>query len=87
MRELENFIERSVILSPGQILRAPLEEIQAHAPEPSTAGTLEQMEREYIIRVFRDMDGVISKAAHRLGIPRTTLNARMQKLGISRSEL
>jgi formate hydrogenlyase transcriptional activator len=86
IRELENFIERSVILSRGPNLRAPLAEIRADALEPA-GGTLEQVEREHIIRVLREMGGVVSKAATRLGLPRTTLNAMMRKLGISRKDL
>lgn len=87
VRELENFIERSVILSPGPILRAPLDEIcPGAAPKPSH-DTLEQVERDHILRVLRDTDGVITLAAARLGMPRTTLNAMMRKLGISREDL
>ena len=86
VRELENFIERSVILSPGTTLRAPLAELRADAAK-SPDGTLAEMEREYIIRVLRETDGVISAAANRLGLPRTTLNAMMRKLGISRKDL
>ena len=87
MRELENFIERSVILSRGPTLRAPLAELRATTAETTDSSTLEQMEREYILRVFRETGGVISAAATRLGMPRTTLNAMMKKLGISRSDL
>jgi formate hydrogenlyase transcriptional activator len=86
VRELENFIERSVILSRGPTLRAPLAEIRADAVE-TAGGTLAEMEREYIIRVLRETGGVISAAATRLGMPRTTLNAMMRKLGISRKDL
>jgi formate hydrogenlyase transcriptional activator len=86
VRELENFIERSVILSPGSTLRAPLAELRADAVETS-GGTLAEMEREYIIRVLRKTGGVISAAAFRLAVPRTTLNAMMRKLGISRKDL
>ena len=86
VRELENFIERSVILSRGPALRAPLAELRADAVE-ATGGTLADMEREYIIRVLRETGGVISAAATRLGMPRTTLNAMMKKLGISRQDL
>ena len=87
VRELENFIERSVILSRGPTLRAPLAEIRPDAMEPSGNSTLAQMEREHIIRVLREMNGVVSKAATRLGLPRTTLSAMMKKLGISRKDL
>jgi PAS domain S-box-containing protein len=86
VRELENFIERSVILSRGPTLRAPLAELQADAAE-TAGGTLAEMEREYIVRVLRETSGVISAAATRLGLPRTTLNAMMQKLRISRKDL
>ena len=87
IRELENFIERSVILSRGLNLSAPLGELRAAAVETTGGSTLEEMERDYILRVFRDTGGVISTAASRLGMPRTTLNAMMKKLGISRSDL
>ena len=83
VRELENFIERSVILSPGSTLRAPLSEMRVGAGDPLIDGTLEQIEREHIIRVLRETGGVVTKAAVRLGMPRTTLNALMRKLGIS----
>jgi formate hydrogenlyase transcriptional activator len=87
VRELENFIERSVILSRGPALRAPLAELRDTALETTGGSTLEEMEREYILRVFRENDGVVSITATRLGVPRTTLNAMMKKLGISRSDL
>ena len=87
VRELENFIERSVILSRGPSLRAPLAELRAAAAEATSGSTLEEVERDYILRVFRETGGVISAAATRLGMPRTTLNAMMKKLGISRSDL
>jgi formate hydrogenlyase transcriptional activator len=87
VRELENFIERSVILSRGPNLRAPLAELLATAAESSSGSTLEEVERDYILRVFRETGGVISAAATRLGVPRTTLNAMMKKLGISRTDL
>jgi formate hydrogenlyase transcriptional activator len=87
VRELENFIERSVILSRGPGLRAPLSELRAEASETSSQATLEDVERDHILRIFRETGGVVSAAATRLGIPRTTLNAMMKKLGISRSDL
>jgi len=85
VRELENFIERSVILSPGSTLRAPLAELRADVVE-TAGGTLAEMEREYIIQVLRKTGGVISAAAIRLGVPRTTLNAMLRKLEISRKD-
>ena len=87
VRELENFIERAVILTQGANLRAPLAEIRADALEPAGNATLEQVEREHIIRVLRETNLVVSKAAIRLGMPRTTLNAMMHKLGISPKDL
>ena len=87
VRELENFIERAVILSRGPNLRAPLAEIRPGASDPGGDSTLEHVEREHILRVLRETSGVISKAAARLGMPRTTLNALMRKLGISRKDL
>lgn len=87
VRELENFIERSVILSRGPNLRAPLAEIRAEAEGPSSDSTLEHVEREHILRVLRETGGVVSKTAARLGVPRTTLNAMMRKLGVSRKDI
>jgi formate hydrogenlyase transcriptional activator len=87
VRELENFIERSIILSRGPDLRVPLAELRADPPEAADRFTLEEVERNYILHVIRETDGVISAAATRLGVPRTTLNAMMKKLGISRSDL
>ncbi len=87
VRELENFIERAVILSRGPNLRAPLAEIRPDVVEVAGTGTLEQVERDHIIRILRETNGVITKAAVRLGMPRTTLNAMMRKLGISTKEI
>ena len=86
VRELENFIERSVILSRGPSLRAPLSELRSDG-ETTSGSTLEEVERDHILRVFRESGGVVSTAATRLGMPRTTLNAMMKKLGISRGDL
>jgi formate hydrogenlyase transcriptional activator len=86
VRELENFIERSVILSRGPDLRAPVAELRADVPEADGDSTLDHMERNHILRVFRETGGVISAADDRLGIPRTTLHSLMKKLGISRSD-
>ncbi len=87
IRELENFIERSVILTQGSTLRAPVAELHAAAVEITGSLTLQEVERDYILRVYRETGGVISVTASRLGIPRTTLNAMMKKLRISRSDL
>ncbi len=87
VRELENFIERSVILSRGPSLRAPLAELRRATPAGGGNATLEEVERDHILRIFRETGGVVSAAAGRLGMPRTTLNAMMKKLGISRTDL
>ena len=87
VRELENFIERSVILSRGPSLRAPIGEMRSDESQPAGSATLEQVEREHIMRVLRESGGVVTKAATRLGLHRTTLNAMMRKLGISRKDI
>ena len=91
IRELENFVERSVILSQNGALRAPLSELQAESPAPGAVpdDTLRSCEREHIIQMLRQTRGMLSGpsgAAARLGLKRTTLQYRMQKLGISRSD-
>lgn len=91
VRELENFIERSVILSSGSVLRAPLSELQTGENTPGTVdSTLENAEREHILKVLRECAGVVSGprgAATKLGLKRTTLQSKMLKLGISRQGL
>ncbi|MFN0100887.1 MAG: sigma 54-interacting transcriptional regulator [Bryobacteraceae bacterium] len=87
VRELENFIERSVVLSPGPVLCAPLSELRVEVPERDGNSSLEDVERGHILRIFRETGGVISVAASILGMPRTTLNAKLKKLGISRGDL
>jgi formate hydrogenlyase transcriptional activator len=85
VRELENFIERSVILSRGPILSVPVREIQHGAPESKISGTLVDLERAHIVRALRESRGVVKIAAKSLGLARTTLHAKMKKLGISRN--
>ncbi len=87
VRELENFLERSVILSTGSSLRAPLDEIRRVAASATGGSTLEQVDREHVLRVLGESGGVITTAATRLGLHRTTLNALMKRLGISRKDL
>jgi formate hydrogenlyase transcriptional activator len=89
VRELENIIERSVILSQGPILAVPLGELSLSRQDSLNDGTLESLHRETIVRVLRETGGVLSGprgAAARLGVKRTTLQSKMQKLGISREE-
>ncbi|MBI2996835.1 MAG: sigma 54-interacting transcriptional regulator [Deltaproteobacteria bacterium] len=88
IRELENFVERAVILSQGPGLHVPLAELKPRIEVASDgATTLEDAEREHILKVLKEthwMVGGPSGAAARLGIKRTTLQARMKKLGIAR---
>jgi formate hydrogenlyase transcriptional activator len=91
IRELENFIERSMILSEGNVLRAPLSELQDEISRArsGTDSTLAGREREYIIEVLRQTRGMISGpdgAAARLGMKRTSLQYKMQRLGISKQD-
>jgi len=94
VRELENLIERAVILSTGPVLRVPLAELRSPeavaAPDVGNGATLEDAEREHIMRILRETKGVIggpNGAAARLGLKRTTLNSKMRKLGIDRREI
>ena len=89
IRELQNFIERSVILSSDTIFRPPLAELK-HRPEVQSRGavTLEEAERDHIRKTLEQTHWVVAGpngAAARLGIKRSTLYFRMQKLGISRA--
>jgi formate hydrogenlyase transcriptional activator len=92
IRELENFLERAVILTRGAALYVPLAELQSEDEEDGAAGsspTLHAAEREHILRVLRECKGQIGGddgAAARLGLKRTTLNSKLKKLGIERSD-
>jgi len=89
IRELQNFIERSVILTSGNVLQPPLGSLQGCAGAESLgAVTLEDAEREHIRKILEQTRWVVAGpngAAARLGIKRSTLYFRMQKLGISRA--
>jgi formate hydrogenlyase transcriptional activator len=107
IRELENFIERAVLLSPGKELRVPVSELKPVASaadlgrdssspstsltsvtsSPSSISTLEDAERQHILRALRQTEWRIAGAkgaAAILGMKRTTLQARMRKLGLRR---
>jgi formate hydrogenlyase transcriptional activator len=89
IRELQNFIERSVIVTSGNVLQPPLGSLQNSAGAESLgAVTLEDAEREHIRKILEQTRWVVAGpngAAARLGIKRSTLYFRMQKLGISRA--
>ena len=86
IRELQNFIERAVLYSPGSVLRVPLD--LKPAVKPSTekvSRTLADADREHILGTLKQTDWMIGGqhgAANRLGLPRTTLIHKMRKLGI-----
>jgi transcriptional regulator with GAF, ATPase, and Fis domain len=93
IRELENFLERAVILTRGPVLYVPLAELEiqgAKVIEELENPTLQAAEREHILRVLREADGQIGGpdgAAARLGLKRTTLNSKLKKLGIERGDM
>jgi len=85
VRELQNVIERAVIATTGMALQIPTSEV--HFSQRSASKTLAEVEREHILDTLRAADWVIggwNGAAARLGLSRTTLIARMQRLGLSR---
>jgi formate hydrogenlyase transcriptional activator len=91
IRELQNFIERAVILSPDEVLQAPVGELRppnGHAsPGKKNGGALVDAERETILETLRATNWVLGGsdgAAARLGVPRTTLLYKMRRLGIPR---
>jgi len=87
IRELENIIERSVILSQGRELQVPIAELRnPERAAPTGLLTLEDAEREHILKALREARGKVGGpqgAAARLGLKRTTLQSRMAKLGVS----
>jgi len=88
IRELENIIERAVILSHGPDLWIPLAELtMAVEAAPHSSNTLEEAEREHMLKVLKETKWVVGGpfgAAARLGMNRTTLQFRMKKLNITR---
>jgi hydrogenase-4 transcriptional activator len=88
IRELQNFIERSVLVTQGSILSPRIAELKGlmHATTSAPSQTLSDAERAHIMVILKETNWVIggrNGAAARLGLPRTTLISRMQKLGIS----
>ena len=85
IRELENFIERSVILTHGSALEVPISELTNNGRTVAASGTRDADEREQILRVLKQTNGRVAGvdgAAARMGLKRTTLISRMKKLGI-----
>src|SRR5271168_4656627 len=88
IRELQNFIERSVILSSGPVLNGSLSDL-THATKISAPVTMEDAERSHILEALQQTEGVVggpNGAAARLGVRRTTLISKMRRLGISHSK-
>jgi formate hydrogenlyase transcriptional activator len=91
IRELENIIERAVVLSVGPVLRVSLRDLQTRIAPGHTEGrlrTLEEVERNHILKTLKETRWTLSGpggAAARLGLNRSTLYFRMKKLGITRS--
>jgi transcriptional regulator with GAF, ATPase, and Fis domain len=94
IRELENFLERAVILTRGPVLYVPLAELETQTEEAeddtaTQSPTFQAAEREHILKALREAKGQIGGpdgAAARLDLKRTTLNSKMKKLGIERSD-
>jgi formate hydrogenlyase transcriptional activator len=85
IRELQNFIERAVIITPASTLQAPIRELKRGVASSAEAKTLAAAERDAIVQALRDSGGRVGGergAAARLGMKRTTLQAKMRKLGI-----
>jgi formate hydrogenlyase transcriptional activator len=90
IRELENFIERSVILTHGSALQVPVGELGGNGKAAPVSGTRESDERDGILRILKDTNGRVAGtqgAAARMGLKRTTLISRMKKLGIDARRL
>ena len=93
IRELQNIVERAVILSRGPVLQVPVRDLQSGSPatsvrEKNLRSVLEETERTQILKALEACNGLVAGprgAAARLGMKRTTLQLRMQKLGIQLS--
>jgi len=89
IRELENLIERAVIVSPGPVLRVPLAELKPPSETGADSLTLRAAEREHILKALEATNWVLAGprgAAERLGMKRTTLQSRMRKLGVFKGQ-
>ncbi|NWJ42509.1 MAG: sigma 54-interacting transcriptional regulator [Geothrix sp.] len=91
IRELQNLVERSVILSPGPDLHVPMSEmvLPAESSPMTTAQTFEDLERQGILEALKASGGAVGGpdgAAARLGLKRTTLHSKMKRLGLDREK-
>jgi formate hydrogenlyase transcriptional activator len=89
IRELENLIERAVIVSPGPVLRVPLSKVKPPSEPVADNLTLRAAERDHILRALEATNWVLAGprgAAARLGMKRTTLQSKMRKLGVVRGQ-
>jgi formate hydrogenlyase transcriptional activator len=92
VRELQHFMERSVILTSGKVLQAPIRALDDNRLHPTVTSaansrTMEEVERETILQALQESNWVVggpTGAAKRLGLKRTTLASRIERLGISR---
>jgi formate hydrogenlyase transcriptional activator len=90
IRELQNLIERAMILTPGPVLRVPLDDLKARISPAAPSGapqTLQEAERKHILATLEESKwvlGGVNGAAARLGLNRSTLQFRLKKLGITR---
>ena len=92
IRELQNVIERAVILSAGPNLEIPFGELKRTVAgcTPTPIRTLDEVQRDHILEALRQSGGVVAGrngAAVRLGLARATLEYRMRKLGIARDRV
>ena len=88
IRELENLIERAMIVSPGPVLRVPVSELKSPAEQLPESLTLRAAERDHILRALEATNWVLAGprgAAARLGMKRTTLQSKMRKLGVMKN--
>lgn len=87
VRQLQNFIEHGVILSQGAVFQPPTNQLQSRKGQlPRSSKTLEDATREHILETLAETKGVVGGkhgAAARLGLARTTLLSKMQRLGIA----
>jgi len=85
IRELEHAVERAVILNEGKLIESAelLISGSTHAPKNETGPlTMDEMEKQFILRSLKDHNGHVSNTARTLGMTRTALYRRMKKYGI-----